>query len=594
CSVQDWLSARLAADYPLFQHRGGHDEANALVNDGKIALILDGLDEMDEAARPTALQALSDAPFRVVVLSRNDEMVQATGAAWLVGAVALHLHDVTGPEAADYLQRARAGPTPSGWAQLLSELREHPDSVLTRTLANPLTLTLVRDTYRAGDDISPLLDITQYRNREGIEQHLIARVLPDAYTPRPGRPPPRYSLTQAEQALAFIAGQMKQDHTRDLAWWRIPRWVPNTPRILASMLAGALLGGLVGALAFGPTSGLTFGLDAGLNSALMGVGFGFGFGLLLGLAYGRESREPRRVKNWRAISLRRILTTGLAYGIGVGLGGSIVAALMMALIVSMSSDINPRVFGLMFGLMSGLVFGLPYGLKRDLMFGLAEGEGSPQRPLKNWRQGLLVGPMLGLVFGLLAWLWSGPTLGLVFGLGVPLMVGLVRWLMGRIVVGLAAGFEEGERSPQGPFESWRNDRVFGLAVGLTLGLAVGIGGVLAFVLIDLVASGAALSVLVIVWIGVGSGLVVGFVYGVMSSVTWPTTLAWLQLQRSHRVPAVGLMPFFDDARTRGILRTVGAVYQFRHATLQDHLAGQTTSSPAPSSVAGFPSYQPGP
>ncbi|MGH3812949.1 MAG: hypothetical protein ACRDUV_10900, partial [Pseudonocardiaceae bacterium] len=42
CSVQDWLSARLAADYPLFQHRGGHDEANALVNDGKIALILDG------------------------------------------------------------------------------------------------------------------------------------------------------------------------------------------------------------------------------------------------------------------------------------------------------------------------------------------------------------------------------------------------------------------------------------------------------------------------------------------------------------------------------------------------------------------------
>ncbi|MGH3973492.1 MAG: hypothetical protein ACRDS9_09215 [Pseudonocardiaceae bacterium] len=74
CSVQDWLGARLAADYPLFQHRGGHDEANALVNDGKIALILDGLDEMDEAARPAALQALSDASFRVVVLSRSNEM----------------------------------------------------------------------------------------------------------------------------------------------------------------------------------------------------------------------------------------------------------------------------------------------------------------------------------------------------------------------------------------------------------------------------------------------------------------------------------------------------------------------------------------
>jgi hypothetical protein len=194
------------------------------------------------------------------------------------------------------------------------------------------------------------------------------------------------------------------------------------------------------------------------------------------------------------------------------------------------------------------------------------------------------------VFGLLAGLWGGLVLGLVVGLGVALMVGLVRWLVGRIVVGLEAGFEEGAHSPQGPFESGRNDRVFGLAVGLTFGLAVGIGGVLAFALLDLVVSDKALPVLWIVWIGVGSGLTVGLVYGVTSSVTWLTIMAWLQLQRSRRVPAVGLMPFLNDARTRGVLRTVGAVYQFRHATLQDHLAGQTTSSPATSSAGGRPSY----
>lgn len=145
-SVQDWLSAQLAAEYRLFQHRGGHDKVKALVNDGRIALILDGLDEMDEAARPAALRALSDAPFRVMVLSRSDEMVQATDAAWLVGAVALHLHDVTGPEAADYLQRARTCPTPWGWARLLRELREHPNNVLTQTLTNPPALTLVGPT----------------------------------------------------------------------------------------------------------------------------------------------------------------------------------------------------------------------------------------------------------------------------------------------------------------------------------------------------------------------------------------------------------------------------------------------------------------
>jgi hypothetical protein len=56
----------------LFQRRGGDADAATLVAaQDKVALILDGLDEMDEALRPAALQALSDAPFRVVVLTRK-------------------------------------------------------------------------------------------------------------------------------------------------------------------------------------------------------------------------------------------------------------------------------------------------------------------------------------------------------------------------------------------------------------------------------------------------------------------------------------------------------------------------------------------
>jgi hypothetical protein len=33
-----------------------------------------------------------------------------------------------------------------------------------------------------------------------------------------------------------------------------------------------------------------------------------------------------------------------------------------------------------------------------------------------------------------------------------------------------------------------------------------------------------------------------------------------------------LMAFLEDAHRLGLLRTVGPVYQFRHAELQDHLA----------------------
>jgi hypothetical protein len=32
------------------------------------------------------------------------------------------------------------------------------------------------------------------------------------------------------------------------------------------------------------------------------------------------------------------------------------------------------------------------------------------------------------------------------------------------------------------------------------------------------------------------------------------------------------MTFLGDAHRRGVLRQAGAVYQFRHARLQDHLA----------------------
>ncbi|MGH3889367.1 MAG: hypothetical protein ACRDSZ_22880 [Pseudonocardiaceae bacterium] len=158
CSVQDWLAARLTAEYPLFQHRGGQAEAAAVVAAGAVALILDGLDELDPAWRAAALHALNDAPFRMVVLTRSREMIEAANAAWLVGAVAVQLHEVAGCPAADYLTRARAEPPPKGWTQLLSHLREHPGSVLSRALSTPLALTLVRDTYRPGDDVRELLD----------------------------------------------------------------------------------------------------------------------------------------------------------------------------------------------------------------------------------------------------------------------------------------------------------------------------------------------------------------------------------------------------------------------------------------------------
>jgi hypothetical protein len=487
-SVQDWLRDRLVATYPLLQRRGGDADAAALVAArDKVALILDGLDEMDEALRPAALQALSDAPFRVVVLTRSQEMIEATSKAWLVGAVAVHLRDVTGTEAADYLERARTGPPPAGWPGLLAHLREHPEGVLARGLSTPLTLTLLRDTYQAGDDVGELLDTSRYSTAENIERHLIARVLPAAYASRPGRPQPRYSEAQVCQALTFLAQRMNQDHTRDLSWWHIPRWASTMPRIFTSGLAYGLASGFVLGLVVGLTVGLVEGLTIGLITGLMSGPILGIVGWLTGKrAAGRFTGkltmiEPRRIRttNWRAVVSRQAL--------GVGLSS---------------------------GLMSGVWVELLGGLPGEFPNGLPD------------------------------------------GLGFGLTIGFVS--------GLASGLTEGgtvEDRPLGPREIWRNDRAASLMMGfvgcLTFGLVFGlVGGLIALVY----------------------GLVSGLMAGLVSPGTF-TTLAWRQLRLAGHVPAVRLMPFLEDAQDRGVLRTVGGVYQFRHATLQDQLADQTTPTP---------------
>jgi hypothetical protein len=57
--------------------------------------------------------------------------------------------------------------------------------------------------------------------------------------------------------------------------------------------------------------------------------------------------------------------------------------------------------------------------------------------------------------------------------------------------------------------------------------------------------------------------------------TWPTSLTFVQLRFTQHTP-LRLMRFFEDAYERGVLRTVGPVYQFRHVRLRDRLAEQAS------------------
>ena len=149
--ARDWLAERLWQTYPLFAGKQGAGTARGMLDAGRITVILDGLDEIPEDLRPTVLRALSQqATFRLVLLTRSAEMAKAAAQAMLQGAAAIELQEIDPDAAADYLTRTQLDPPPQRWHELNSQLRQQPGSPLAQALTNPLMLTLVRDTYRAG------------------------------------------------------------------------------------------------------------------------------------------------------------------------------------------------------------------------------------------------------------------------------------------------------------------------------------------------------------------------------------------------------------------------------------------------------------
>ncbi|HUL25992.1 MAG TPA: hypothetical protein VLW44_09525 [Streptosporangiaceae bacterium] len=492
--VQDWLAARLGQTYPLLAGRAGAVTSARLLAAGKIAVILDGLDEIPGELQPAALRALShQAAFRLVILARTDEMAAAAAQSQLEGAAAVELQDVDAATAADYLTRVQLDPPPAGWSDLIRHLRHAPDTPLAGALGSPLTLTLVRDTYRDRDDVRELLDFCDSPasavSRDDIIDHLLDRVLPAAYAQQPGQPPPRYDLPAARNALTRLAAQMNREGTRDLRWWTIPRWVTRVPRILLQALAVAALAALlelVGVALYPPedwAAEIVFGLDSGLGTGLL-----FGLVLGLGIAVVRRHDAPRRMRPGRWHK-------------------------------------PPRRDALGRGLVSGLVVGIGIGF-------LASGYSG------HWPAGLAAGSASGLATAL-------------------------------VVTFSGSGVDEA--SSVMPLTSWRNDLAFGLTIGLLAGFSIGLVSLWIQAVVPWIYHVAS---------ALGDGLAAALVVTLCSTKTWPAAVTFMQLAaRWHTPPR--LMRFLEDARHRNVLRSIGPAYQFRHARLQDRLAGAVRNvSPA--------------
>lgn len=128
------------------------------------------------------------------------------------------------------------------------------------------------------------------------------------------------------------------------------------------------------------------------------------------------------------------------------------------------------------------------------------------------------------------------------------------------------------------------DGRYDLALALATGLAGALLGRLAFGRLGSMAYGlAAAAVGGLVFpraTSVAAGLAARAMFGlavglaIFLSRAWGSfalSLAWFAMR--GRAP-LRLMLFLNDAHQRGVLRQVGAVYQFRHARLHDHLTSK--------------------
>ena len=509
-SLQQWTAVTMNRDQPALRAPDyGPDVAGELLRGGRVALFLDGLDEMPEGLRAQALKRVDQEAqgLRVVLTSRPEEYHSAAQSGIPANTAVIELRPVRPKAAAAYLQHGQTGLRRRQWEQVGAYLKRSPDSIAARALDNPLTLSLARDSYTSRDP-TVLTDPGRFPTEAALRQHLIDQLLVTAY-------PDERQRAQVTIWLAWIASQMGS--SRDLPWWEIPAWIPQWKLRLTRALATGLavgataafaashLVGLAAGAAHGPvpviTAGLVIGVAAGVGSYLRG---------------GSRDSPITLIPRWP--DARRLawilgagLVVGLALGCVVGLGSALAALTSGATVLAVPGFADGFVVGAAFGAALGLVLGL-----RDV-----------------WAAPTAGSPSASAVTTYRADLRSGVTTGLMTGLA------------GSLAAGLAAGLRFG---PAFGFEA---SVVFGLGAGLPVCLQT--ARVPSVKLTELV----------------------------------------LASQGSGRVHFAHLL---DEALSKQVLRQAGTVYQFRHASFQDHLAAYPYASmglTAPSSPAGRSRNRPG-
>jgi hypothetical protein len=227
------------------------------VHNQQILPLLDGLDEVEEAARPACIAAINvyhrEYITPLVVCSRSQEYLGASQHQRLHLHNAVEVQPLTAMQQEEMLQQI--GSAAEGLRAELATNQELRD--LTRT---PLWLNVLLVTGKEAP--LPLPSLPQEHG--ALQQEMLRRYI-ERMCERKGDAT-RYPLKQTQHWLGFLANQMRQRNQVLFAFEELqPDWLPRRSRRVYHWSVGLIVG-LVGMLVFGLVGMLVFGLVLGLES----------------------------------------------------------------------------------------------------------------------------------------------------------------------------------------------------------------------------------------------------------------------------------------------------------------------------------------
>jgi hypothetical protein len=274
-SLQDWLVRWLSENIPLLVNR--QSSTRELVNEGRLLLVLDGLDELPQGARPKAIIAINRSLVpkqRLVLTSRPAEYADAVAAGEVLRAAAvLELQELNDAAIWEFLQTVASPTAAARWAELRESVS--PADPLVKTLAVPLFVAMARDLYGTGDaDPRLLLDRQRYPDRASVEAALLTSFVEHALTRRLTAATLRrrdWRIAAARRTLRFLARSTVHSGSSTFASWQLHNVAPR-------LAAAAPFAGAMGVLA-----------SAGIGLFLMiyrPTAMAEGSGWAMGLAFG--------------------------------------------------------------------------------------------------------------------------------------------------------------------------------------------------------------------------------------------------------------------------------------------------------------------